>query len=513
MTSGHAPVAPPRRITRSLLLPVTVSAIFLKGPVSAREAASPDSLFAQDAATAAAEPLRDGAVGKTAGRGEAPAESVSSLNGIRYAPAYPGADACAEINAANSAAVAAGGGIVDARGFQGAQTCAAGIKVGGSNSSTSQNVELLVGRATFTLPSIVVYNDSTIIGPGITKDTSLYPPANFVEAAGANSNPFILFTSVSGSGEANQLLENLVIDGNCRTYVPSYFQGSGTCNNPTGGPGIRLGGGNLRHVVVRAFASDGILLSGGNGGAWTDVISEYNGANGLHAENASDTLISMSQFEANHTNGIELDNSPTFRIEHSDIGDNASLGLYETCTGSSEFSCGRQIITGNQFGNNAKGDISFIGTNGSPAVQDSEGWVIAANSFVGRPSTETGYPEINIQDSGYNAITGNHFDCGSQITEAVDIHESSAGLESPDSVTGNAIYGTCATAPVIGTAATLWSGNAGFPVVSTGGGAFWISGSGAPRGPCTTGSLYSNTAGSPGSTLYDCVAGAWRDVN
>jgi Pectate lyase superfamily protein len=40
----------------------------------------------------------------------------------------------------------------------------------------------------------------------------------------------------------------------------------------------------------------------------------------------------------------------------------------------------------------------------------------------------------------------------------------------------------------------------------------WTHGPGAPTGACGNGSLYSNTAGSRGSTLYVCVSGTWVDV-
>jgi hypothetical protein len=40
----------------------------------------------------------------------------------------------------------------------------------------------------------------------------------------------------------------------------------------------------------------------------------------------------------------------------------------------------------------------------------------------------------------------------------------------------------------------------------------WASGSGSPHGPCTNGSLYSNTVGSSGSTLYVCISKSWVNV-
>lgn len=41
------------------------------------------------------------------------------------------------------------------------------------------------------------------------------------------------------------------------------------------------------------------------------------------------------------------------------------------------------------------------------------------------------------------------------------------------------------------------------------GGATWTTGAGAPSGACVNGSLYTNTTGAAGSTLYSCVATAW----
>lgn len=43
-------------------------------------------------------------------------------------------------------------------------------------------------------------------------------------------------------------------------------------------------------------------------------------------------------------------------------------------------------------------------------------------------------------------------------------------------------------------------------------GATWSSGSKPPTGSCSNGSLYSNTSGSAGSTLYVCVSGYWADI-
>jgi hypothetical protein len=44
------------------------------------------------------------------------------------------------------------------------------------------------------------------------------------------------------------------------------------------------------------------------------------------------------------------------------------------------------------------------------------------------------------------------------------------------------------------------------------GAATWTSGASAPRGRCANGSLYSNTSGAAGSTLFVCVDSQWTDV-
>lgn len=43
-------------------------------------------------------------------------------------------------------------------------------------------------------------------------------------------------------------------------------------------------------------------------------------------------------------------------------------------------------------------------------------------------------------------------------------------------------------------------------------GILWSTGSGAPSGSCTTGSIYSNKTGGAGTSLYGCKSGAWADI-
>jgi hypothetical protein len=63
------------------------------------------------------------------------------------------------------------------------------------------------------------------------------------------------------------------------------------------------------------------------------------------------------------------------------------------------------------------------------------------------------------------------------------------------------------------TAPSITTNGSGTPTVQLGtSGPSWTTGSGAPSGSCTSGSLYSNSNGSSGSTLYVCVSSAWVDA-
>jgi len=74
--------------------------------------------------------------------------------------AFTGADACAQINAAQ-AALPARGGVVDARGFQGVITCAGTFSIG----STTQGVTVLLGAAEFRIQSPVnIFQGSRLLG-------------------------------------------------------------------------------------------------------------------------------------------------------------------------------------------------------------------------------------------------------------------------------------------------------------------------------------------------------------
>jgi hypothetical protein len=99
------------------------------------------------------------------------ATSTRSLNNIEFADRFAGKDACGKIHSA-ILALPAGGGVVDARGFQGKQTCGSDPFSGG----TTVPVQLLLGAATFQLGiqwqlspgskiTCLAPSESTIVGP------------------------------------------------------------------------------------------------------------------------------------------------------------------------------------------------------------------------------------------------------------------------------------------------------------------------------------------------------------
>ena len=49
-------------------------------------------------------------------------------------------------------------------------------------------------------------------------------------------------------------------------------------------------------------------------------------------------------------------------------------------------------------------------------------------------------------------------------------------------------------------------------VLALNSGQSWRSGSGTPSGSCTSGSLYTNSAGAASTTLYVCISSAWKAV-
>lgn len=120
-------------------------------------------------------------------------------------------------------------------------------------------------------------------------------------------------------------------------------------------------------------------------------------------------------------------------------------------------------------------------------------FLVPLGGFSG-PGAGAQYDTINIRAEGGGA--SNSAAC---TTGSAYMNESSLGLW-----IANPSKSICSGSNITaGIVAAYWPNHA-----ST----VWSVGSGAPSGSCQTGSLYTNTSGIAGTTLYACVGGAWADV-
>jgi Right handed beta helix region len=364
---------------------------------------------------------------------------------IQRAEKFPGEDAGAKI-AKCIAALPTQGGVCDARELSGHQTAASGFTVGTPN----KPVELILGPVTLiTGAAIYVQAKSSIVGmpagSGIGSDQSAT-----VIKAGDN-------TAVSAVVQVDgplAVLQDLTVDGN-------------KTNAPRGGAAILVNAANrveMFRVTAQNAAGYGIEIYSTERNEsccakLSKVMAIANRQAGLHLANTADVFVSLSEFENNGTFGIELNNSPTTRIEHSDVGGNTLDGIRVYGTGSSRLQSNRQIIIGNQFGNNGRYDIAIAGYDGRKHV--STGNLISSNEFIGSPTRPAGYEAIHIVDSGENTIVANTFSAPRDhpFSSCISI---SGEREMPDNVTGNTCTtGAASQGAFIGTPNTVFGNNRG----------------------------------------------------
>ena len=310
------------------------------------------------------------------------------------------------------------GGICDARAFNGLQYYKGGspLDIG----APGEQVELLLGRVTFyTAQTIRVQQGSSIVGmagaaiPLSRPDPTKPETIDGVGFAGSviKQYPSANLNAVVELDGGFNLLQDVVVDGNKDSNV------SGTAILVNRASRVQL----LR-VFAQFAPSYGIEFYSTAGGAGSNgdesccakllnVMSAWNGDSGLYAVNTADVFVSVSEFEANGGSGVELCNSPTFRIEHSDIGGNGQDGIrvYGTRTG---FSADREIVVGNQFGNNHGDDIDMFGASSSH--------LISSNQFIGASAPYYRKPGADgIRLSGANSmVVGNMFFTSSQPLHA-----------------------------------------------------------------------------------------------
>jgi hypothetical protein len=373
--------------------------------------------------------------------------ALASTQTVQHAEKFPGADAGEKI-ARCLAALPEQGGICDARELSGRQHVAQGFTVG----ERGKPVELMLGPVTLSVGGTVhVQRRSSIVGmpagAGIGSDQS----ATVIQAADNSS-----LSAVVQIDGALAVLQDLTVDGNRK-------------GAPHGGAAILVNQANraeLFRVTAQNAPGYGIEIysSPRNESCCAKlqkVMAIANGQAGLHLASTADVFISLSEFENNGTFGIELNNSPTTRIEHSDIGGNALDGIRIYGTAESPLQSHRQIIVGNQFGNNGRYDIAVGGFDESGRKQVSTGNLISSNEFIGSPTRPAGYDAIHIVDSADNTIVANTFSAPRDHPYASCI-VISGNREGKDQVSGNTCTSSASAKDAFtGTSTTVFGANQG----------------------------------------------------
>ncbi|HLZ00069.1 MAG TPA: right-handed parallel beta-helix repeat-containing protein [Candidatus Angelobacter sp.] len=366
-----------------------------------------------------------------------PAQSVQN------ASQFPGADMGEKI-ARCIAALPAKGGICDARDFSGEQRAAAGFTVG----APGKPVQLMLGPVTLiTGQTIYVQAKSSITGMPSAMGIGNDQAASVIKAADQSALHSVVELSAPFA-----VLEDLTVDGNRR-------------NAPRGASAILVNKANrveMFRVTAQNAPKYGIELYSSNQNEsccakLTKIMAVGNGAAGLHLANTADVLVSSSEFENNDAWGIELNNAPSTRIEQCDIGGNMSDGIMIYGSAVAPLKSSRQIIVGNQFGNNRLHDINVAGSDGNRRV--ATGHLIANNEFIGSDKRPGGYDAIHIAGGGENNISGNIFSDTPEhpFRSCVFI---TGDKEAADLVTGNLCrIGNAAGSAFTGTASTVWGSN------------------------------------------------------
>ena len=373
--------------------------------------------------------------------------ALSPAQTVEHADKLSGADAGEKI-AKCMAALPPQGGVCDARELSGQQMAGSGFTVG----TPDKPVELLLGPVTLTTRSTIhVQAKSSIVGMPAGAGIGSYQSATVIQAA--DNTALSAVVQVNG---ALAVLQDLTVDGNKK-------------GAPRGGVGVLVNTANraeIFRVTAQNAAGYGIELYSTERNEsccakLTKLMAIANGQAGLHVANTADVFISLSEFEDNATFGVELNNSPTARIEHSDMGGNTLDGIRIYGAASSRLQSNREIIVGNQFGNNGRYDINIAGFDEVGKKHVSNGNLISSNEFIGSPTRPAGYEAIHIVDSGENTIVANTFSAprGHPYSSCIGI---SGDRELPDQVSGN----TCTTSAAskdafTGTPTTVFGDNQG----------------------------------------------------
>ncbi|MBI3894476.1 MAG: hypothetical protein HY313_00955 [Acidobacteria bacterium] len=229
---------------------------------------------------------------------------ASTINNVRYADQFPGANAGAKIAAA-IADLPSTGGTVDARGFEATQTVAQNIFSG-----VTKPVNLHLGCATYQISAVqaIATANVKIVGE---------PCTTFQAAAGLGSNP--IFQTISTD---TQFLGRFVIDGNSIAVAGIQVNGASADRILVSGPEIKntAGATNWGIWFTNTFA----------GTAWVNGETFiHNAGHAIAMEGAAGTLmVSHVRIQDATGMGVRCIRARYCQVASSLIDNPTDVGIY-----------------------------------------------------------------------------------------------------------------------------------------------------------------------------------------
>jgi len=282
--------------------------------------------------------------------------STKSLNKIEFADRFAGRDACAKIHAAISA-LPAGGGTVDARGFQGSQACASDPFAGG----TTAPVQLLLGAANFEVTAQWQVSAGTRI-------TCLDPAVSTI--TGVSTTTTMVVIQSDTTVENCHIIGGLLGLGSRVTVRGNIIEGSprGPNVNAADSPTYWLVQGN----IIRNGGNEGVLFNATHNGVPDDPNCPSTANCGLNQ-------VLDNWIYGNQKNGIDIASSRnTIRgnhvfmnggTGHTESGlDQFGILLFAAVGPPSETPTSHNIVSQNEiFSNNTFG-IALVASQGGGTV-------------------------------------------------------------------------------------------------------------------------------------------------
>ena len=358
-----------------------------------------------------------------------------TLASIRIAEAYTGADCGAKINAADANLGSAPGEIWVS------QAC-------GTTWSTEVSLQanhtlrfVQGGIYKTSAPLVIGQQSSIVCGAPASEGGSNCT----LQAANGIATDFITLGTQS-------TIRDMTIDGN---ESGGGMSGASNCliKESNSSTPVSYGRITIDHTSITGSSGNGLCVISQTVPRIESSIVSFNSADGIYCESSADFFVSDTEIEQNGLNGLELNNCPAARINHSDFGMNGATAsgcasstppagyygqLYIHGTTNAWNTAGYQIITANQFGNGCGTHIYIAGGSQNPTTANT----ISGNQFEGMrnsPLLATPQPQVYIVNGYKNQIVGNFFSNGNGgVSYGIQFHAAATGVSAPSVITGNA---------------------------------------------------------------------------